>query len=207
LTTTTGYLDDERELTDCIAACDVALNLRWPTAREISGPWLRALAAGRPTIIMDLEHLADVPSLDPRTWTLNLVGVPAPESPRTPPEEATGRPRHSSPGPIASGGGRLPDAVAVAIDVLDEDHSLRLAMRRLASDAELRRALGAAGREFWKREHSPDRMVADYLDILPRAAAKPAPHPVLPSHLVDEGDHRLNLLLADVGVGSPWDKL
>ena len=26
-----------RELTDCIAACDVSLNLRWPTAREISG--------------------------------------------------------------------------------------------------------------------------------------------------------------------------
>ena len=27
-------------------ACDVSLNLRWPTAREMSGPWLRALAAG-----------------------------------------------------------------------------------------------------------------------------------------------------------------
>jgi glycosyltransferase involved in cell wall biosynthesis len=181
--TTTGYLDDERELTDCIAACDVALSLRWPTAREVSGPWLRALAAGRPTIIMDLEHLADVPSLDPRTWTVNR-GVRGPNP-----------------------GTRVPDAVAVAIDVLDEDHSLRLALRRLASDVELRRALGSAGRQYWKDEHSPERMVADYMDVLPRAAAKPAPRPVLPPHLVDDGDHRLNLLLADVGVGSPWDKL
>src|SRR2546430_12142591 len=51
-----------------LAACDVTLNLRWPTARETSGPWLRALAAARATVITDLVHHADVPSLDPRTW-------------------------------------------------------------------------------------------------------------------------------------------
>ena len=39
----TGYLETDEELTDhLIAACDVTLNLRWPTARELSGPWLRA---------------------------------------------------------------------------------------------------------------------------------------------------------------------
>ena len=73
--TLTGYLPSESELTDCIAACDVSLNLRWPTAREMSGPWLRALAAARPTITIDLEHLVDVPSLDPRTWVVNAVGI------------------------------------------------------------------------------------------------------------------------------------
>ena len=67
--TLTGYLDTDESLTDHLAACDVTLNLRWPTARETSGPWLRALAAGRPTVIIDLVHLGDVPSLDPRTWT------------------------------------------------------------------------------------------------------------------------------------------
>ncbi|HEU4939366.1 MAG TPA: glycosyltransferase, partial [Vicinamibacterales bacterium] len=66
--TITGYLETDAELTDCIAACDVSLNLRWPTAREMSGPWLRALAAGRATITVDLAHLVDVPSIDPRTW-------------------------------------------------------------------------------------------------------------------------------------------
>src|SRR6185312_6461911 len=46
-TTITGYLESEAELTAHLAACDVSINLRWPTAREMSGPWLRALAAGR----------------------------------------------------------------------------------------------------------------------------------------------------------------
>ncbi|MEN3337234.1 MAG: hypothetical protein V7647_910 [Acidobacteriota bacterium] len=214
--TITGYLESEAELTACIAACDVALALRWPTAREISGPWLRALGAGRATIIMDLEHLSDVPSLDPRTWTLNA----GPES-SVRRERATPSPRHSSPDLFGSGGGqapvsdlpipgqepRVPSPVCVAIDVMDEDHSLQLAMRRLSVDPDLRRALGAAGRAYWRREHSPERMVADYLALLPRAAAKPAPDPVLPSHLINGGDHRLHLLLADVGVGRPWDKL
>src|SRR5258708_26745918 len=72
--TLTGYLDADEDLTDHLAACDVTLNLRWPTARETSRPWLRALAAGRATIITDLVHLADVPSLDPRTWTMNEAG-------------------------------------------------------------------------------------------------------------------------------------
>src|SRR6185369_15723618 len=52
--TLTGYLDTDESLTDHLASCDVTLNLRWPTARETSGPWLRALAAGRTTVITDL---------------------------------------------------------------------------------------------------------------------------------------------------------
>ena len=68
--TLTGYLETDEDVTDHVAACDVTLNLRWPTARETSGPWLRALAAGKATVITDLVHLGDVPSLDPRTWTV-----------------------------------------------------------------------------------------------------------------------------------------
>src|SRR5262249_4700075 len=34
---------------------------RYPTARETSAALLRVLAQGRPTLISDLEHLADVP--------------------------------------------------------------------------------------------------------------------------------------------------
>jgi glycosyltransferase involved in cell wall biosynthesis len=70
--TLTGYLDTDAELTGHLAACDVSVNMRWPTARETSGPWLRALAAGIATVISDLVHLGDVPSLDPRTWTKNV---------------------------------------------------------------------------------------------------------------------------------------
>jgi glycosyltransferase involved in cell wall biosynthesis len=66
LVTTTGYLESEAALTDHIAACDVSLNLRWPTARETSGPWVRALALGLPTITTRLRHTTDVPALDIR---------------------------------------------------------------------------------------------------------------------------------------------
>jgi glycosyltransferase involved in cell wall biosynthesis len=169
--TITGYLETDAELTDCIAACDVSLNLRWPTAREVSGPWLRALAAGRPTVIIDLAHLADVPSLDPRTWRRN---------------------------PGTRGGTIAP--VTVAIDILDEDHSLRLAMRRLASDAALRAELGAAGRRYWDEEHSLPRMIDDYRRILVTAAGRPAPEVMRPPHLVDNGDRVLRRVLDECGL-------
>jgi hypothetical protein len=45
-----------------LAAADVCLCLRWPTAGETSASWLRCLAAARPTVVSDLAHLAGVPS-------------------------------------------------------------------------------------------------------------------------------------------------
>ena len=62
----TDHLDAESKahfdgLCAHLAACDVSLNLRWPTAREVSGPWLRALAAGTP----DVAIVAVVPMPDP----------------------------------------------------------------------------------------------------------------------------------------------
>jgi glycosyltransferase involved in cell wall biosynthesis len=172
----TGYIDDDDELTDTLAAADVALTLRWPTAREVSGPWLRALAAGVPTVTIDLAHTWHVPALDPRTWQPNLPGGVAP--------------------------------VTVAVDILDEDHSLRFAMRRLAADAALRASLGQAGRAYWEREHAVGRMVEDYRRVLPLAAASPAPVSALPPHLVCDGDAVLNALAAPFGLDARiWSKL
>jgi len=171
--TITGYLADESDFTACIAACDVSLNLRWPTAREMSGPWLRALAAGRPTITVDLAHMVDVPALDPRTWKMNHAANREP--------------------------------VTVAIDILDEDHSLRVAMRRLATDPALRASLGDAGRRYWEREHSMPRMVDDYERVMAEAAASPIPHVTLPSHLVNDGDRVLNDTLAQFSLRSVWE--
>src|SRR5207248_2558347 len=81
-------------------------------------PWLRARAAGRATIVTDLAHMADVPSLDPRTW------MP--------------RPSALAHRPSAS--------VSIAVDILDEDHSLRPSMRRLGVDARVRPPHGNARR-------------------------------------------------------------
>ena len=222
-TTITGYLASDDDVTSHLAACDVSVNLRWPTAREMSGPWLRALAAGRPTIVTDLAHLADLPSLDPRTWKMQPGS-----GNRDPGTECTGlmtggRGRDSEPtdpGPLipvpgsdvpirADPGSLIPvpgseDPICVAIDILDEDHSLRLAMRRLASDPALRASLGAAGQRYWLRDHSIARMAEDYERILNQAAALPVPHSALPPHLVNDGDGLLTKTLTQLSVGPVW---
>jgi glycosyltransferase involved in cell wall biosynthesis len=172
--TLTGYLPTDQAFTESIAACDVALNLRWPTAREMSGPWLRCLAAGKPTVIIDLAHLANVPTLDPRTWQPNAGST-------------------SSPAPCA-----------VAIDILDEDHSLRLAMRRLGTDPLLRATLGRTALLYWQREHSVDRMVADYRNLIEDAIRHPVPCVSLPPHLLDEARGTLDRLMAPFGTVSPF---
>lgn len=182
--TMAGYLRTDDELTDAIAASDVALNLRWPTAREMSGPWLRALAAGRATVIIDLAHLADVPSLDPRTWTVNRPGAP-------------------KPAPAGDGGGSA-EPVAVAVDILDEDHSLRLAMRRIAADGELRARLGKAARKYWVANHSLACAIEDYERAIARALAREPRRVELPAHLVTDGDSRLRRILQQVGVECGW---
>lgn len=190
--TLTGYLDTDAELTAHLAACDVSLNLRWPTARETSGPWLRALAAGTPTIITDLVHLADVPSLDPRTWTenrLSALGVGPWEEPLKPASLKPLKPKARSPKPIC-----------VAIDILDEDHSLRLAMRRLAADEDLRSQLARAGQAWWSREHSVAVMADDYERVMTAAAARPDPQVALAAHMRDDGDRKLQALLAPFGI-------
>ncbi len=63
----TGYVDDDA-IGAHLAAADVCLCLRWPTAQETSASWLRCLAAGRATVITDLAHLAGVPTIDPGDW-------------------------------------------------------------------------------------------------------------------------------------------
>jgi glycosyltransferase involved in cell wall biosynthesis len=72
----TGYIDDQR-IEAHLAAADVCLCLRWPSAQETSASWLRCLAAGRPTVITDLAHLAGVPAIEPRNWR-RTPGLPQP---------------------------------------------------------------------------------------------------------------------------------
>jgi len=202
--TVAGYLERDADLTDHLAACDVSLNLRWPTARETSGPWLRGLAAARPTIVTDLVHLADVPSLDPRTWTVSAVSTTDDRRPTADDRRHTIDGRTSDFGPRTSDLGPR-HAIAVAIDILDEDHSLRLAMRRLAGDAALRAELGAAAREWWQREHSVEVMVGDYERAIAAAMARPDPDVTLPPHMRDTGDGRLREIVSAFGVTSPLD--
>jgi glycosyltransferase involved in cell wall biosynthesis len=170
----TGYVDDEA-LPDYLNAVDVCLNLRWPTARETSAAWLRGLAAGKPTIITDLVHLTDVPSLDLRSETVLCTTFPAPEP------------------------------VCVAVDLLDEVHVLGLALRRLGTDAGLRERLGAAARRYWQREATIDVMTRDYEAAVATAATLPPPvaRPGWPRHLTDDGSTTLRLILSEFNQSLP----
>ncbi len=49
------------ELPVHIEAADIVVHLRYPTGRETSAALLRVLAQGRPTIVSDLAHQADLP--------------------------------------------------------------------------------------------------------------------------------------------------
>ena len=59
-----GYVPDHA-IGDYLAAADACLCLRWPTALETSASWLQCLAAARPTVISDLAHLVDIPTIAP----------------------------------------------------------------------------------------------------------------------------------------------
>lgn len=56
----TGFLEYD-EFEAAIAACDLCLNLRYPTAGETSAALLRVLALGRPTAVSEFAQFAELP--------------------------------------------------------------------------------------------------------------------------------------------------
>ena len=127
--------------------------------------------------------MSDVPTLDPRTWQPNI-------------RAAAGH----RPGATISSA-----PCAVAVDILDEDHSLRLAMRRLGSDALLRSALGRAAQEYWQSAHSLEAMTSDYEELIRDAMRQPIPDIALPGHLIDNAEATMVSVLGHVGVAVPVD--
>jgi hypothetical protein len=55
-----GFLD-YREFEAAISACDLCVNLRYPTAGETSASLLRVLALGRPVVVSDYAQSAELP--------------------------------------------------------------------------------------------------------------------------------------------------
>jgi hypothetical protein len=149
--------------------------MRWPTSRETSASWLQCLAAGKPTISTDLVHTTDVPTLDPRDWSV-LAGLKASATNAKP--------------------------VGVSIDILDEDHSLKLAIRRLATDEKLRSTLGSSGRALWAERFRLEQMAAGYQDTIAHALQAKATGPnirgTLPAHLRSTGTEHVETLVKEI---------
>ncbi|MBI4443119.1 MAG: glycosyltransferase [Acidobacteria bacterium] len=55
-----GYVPLQ-QFTDCLAACDLCINLRRPTAGETSGSFLRALALAKPCLISEIGSFQEIP--------------------------------------------------------------------------------------------------------------------------------------------------
>ena len=175
--TLVGYVND-REFSSYLVAADVCLCLRWPSALETSASWLRCLAAGKPTVVTDLAHTGDVPTLVTRgAWSPSHLGSLTARATR-------------------------PDPIAVSIDLLDEDGSLSLTMCRLARDPGLRRRLGERARAYWSRRHTVAVMAEDYERTVTAAAAAPSPSPgrSLPKHFRENGRGHARALLQPFGV-------
>jgi glycosyltransferase involved in cell wall biosynthesis len=179
--TLAGYVPHER-LADYIDAADVCLCLRWPTSGETSAAWLRSLAGGRPTIVTDLAHTSDVPGYDPRSWTVPFAKVSC--------TDPLGWPVRD-------------EGACVAVDLLDEEHSLRLAMHRLTVDRQLRERIGNAARHLWERRFTLEGMQRAYVDLIEAAMQRPlhpAPRPDLPAHFRTDGTQHAVRLLREMRV-------
>jgi hypothetical protein len=87
--------------------------------------------------------------------------------------------------------------VVVSIDPRDEEHSLALALRRLANDASLRSSLGSAAHAWWQRHATLDHALQAWRSILTEAVnADPPPRPEnWPRHLTADGTERAREIL------------
>ena len=97
------------------------------------------------------------------------------------------------------------DAACVSIDIIDEEHSLSLALARLTVDLNLRTSLGKAARRLWSDKFTLERMATNYERVIVTALATAYDHGRknnLPPHLRQDGKETLRTLLKDVGIPS-----
>jgi hypothetical protein len=168
-----GYVDDD-EFGSYLAAADVCLCLRWPSAHETSAAWLRCLAAARPTVITDLAMTAGIPRIDARRWL--EIGTRRDDGSRREP-------------------------ICVSVDLLDEIRAIELALAHLAGDGSLRERLGRNARDWWARRHTLGHMQLDYEAAIERALGEPEPRPsALPAHFLEDYSDLARGILSEFGV-------
>ncbi len=95
----------------------------------------------------------------------------------------------------------VPPQVALRVDLLNEAGDLLSAMRRLASDPDLRDELGRGGHAYWASDHTLPVMARDYERVLTAAAARTAPDQTgLPTHVIDDHSEPARQIAARLGV-------
>ena len=90
--------------------------------------------------------------------------------------------------------------IVISIDPRDEQHSLKLAMQRLSTDAALREQLGAAAREWWNTRATVDHAVQAWEAILAEARTLPPPSHSTEWLAPEDGTARAKEILGQFGV-------
>ena len=156
-------------------AANVVIATQWPTLGRPLTDALSGFAAGRAVIVADTASTAQWPTLDPQTW----------------------QPRSLS---IGLGNSEVP--IAISIDPRDEEHSLMLALVRLANDAKLRASLGRAARAWWAQHATAAHAVTRWRAVLEEARTLPVPpRPAgWPAHLDADASGTMTAVLEQFGV-------
>jgi hypothetical protein len=92
--------------------------------------------------------------------------------------------------------------VVISIDPRDEEHSLMLTLRRLASDPSLGQALATAAHTWWRSHATPAHAVNGWEAVIREAATiAPPPRPAgWPAHLAADGSGGAREVLRQFGV-------
>jgi hypothetical protein len=90
----------------------------------------------------------------------------------------------------------LDQPIAILLDPRDEEHSLLLAIVRLAADAPLRSNLASAGHAWWQAHATVDRAVAAWEAILGEAVTLGSAAP----QVLADGSDRAREILGELGV-------
>ena len=154
---------------------DVVVATRWPSLGRPLHAALTGAAAGKAVVVAEIESTASWPALDPQTW---------------------------QPRAIATGIAPAAAPVVVSIDPRDEEHSLVLALTRLAGDPALRASLGDAARAWWAQHATVAHAIEAWRALLRDAATLPVPpRPAgWPAHLDADGSGLATAILEEFGV-------
>jgi hypothetical protein len=92
--------------------------------------------------------------------------------------------------------------IVVSIDSRDEEHSLVLALRELATNVVRRQQLGDAAHAWWRTHATPERNVSAWMSLLESVAAAPAPTVPAdwPPHLDVDGTAQARAVADELGV-------
>jgi hypothetical protein len=158
---------------DVLASADVIVSTAWPPTGGCADDVLAAMSLGIPAVVMESTDTAGWPSVNPQTW----------------------QPRET--GPDASA------PICVSLDPRDEEHSLMLALRRLATDVATRARLGTAAQAQWTRLHAPNVAATAFEAILAAAhVAEPPTHPAnWPAHFSADASRTARRILDEFGLG------